>query len=68
MEKVVEQINGVKPELVLIGGDYFDGSLSEYNSLTDPLKKIESKFGVFFVFPKRSITQASSGKSLSQVL
>lgn len=49
MEKVVEQINGVKPELVLIGGDYFDGSLSEYNSLTDPLKKIESKFGVFFV-------------------
>jgi uncharacterized protein len=49
IKKVVEQINTVKPELVLIGGDYFDGSLSEYNSLTDPLKNIKSKFGVYFV-------------------
>jgi uncharacterized protein len=49
IKKIVEQINTVKPELVLIGGDYFDGSLSEYNSLTDPLKNIKSKFGVYFV-------------------
>ena len=35
--------------MVLIGGDYFDGSLSEYNSLTDPLKNIKSKYGLYFV-------------------
>jgi uncharacterized protein len=49
IKKIVAQINAVDPELVLIGGDYFDGSLSEYNSLTDPLKNIKSKFGIYFV-------------------
>ena len=49
IKKIVEQINTVNPEMVLIGGDYFDGSLSEYNSLTDPLKNIKSKFGTYFV-------------------
>jgi uncharacterized protein len=49
IKKIVAQINTVDPELVLIGGDYFDGSLSEYNSLTDPLKNIESKYGTYFV-------------------
>lgn len=49
IKKIVKQINLVEPELILIGGDYFDGSLSEYNSLTDPLKSIDSKYGVLFI-------------------
>lgn len=47
--KIVDQINSVNPELVLIGGDYYDGSLSTYNSLADPLKKIKSKYGTYFI-------------------
>lgn len=49
IESVIQQINGADPEVVLIGGDYFDGSLSEYNSYSDPLKNIKSRYGIYFV-------------------
>lgn len=48
IEKVVEQINQTNPEMVLIGGDYFDGSTADYDDFVSPLKSLLTK-KIFFV-------------------
>jgi len=49
LERIVEQINGLDPDLVLIAGDVYDEGLrpSELERLPLVLAKIRSRYGVF---------------------
>jgi uncharacterized protein len=48
INRVVEQINSLKPAAVVITGDYFDGTCSQYGFLSAPLKNIEAPAGIYF--------------------
>lgn len=49
MKNIVEKINTIKPEMVVITGDLFDGMDGNLAPLAKPLDDIESRDGVFFV-------------------
>lgn len=49
IEKMVGAINEISPDLVLIGGDFFDGTGVDIDSVTAPLKNIKSVFGTYFI-------------------
>lgn len=48
VQRVVDIINEQNPDLILLGGDYIEKSLSELPSV-EPLRKMESRFGTFAV-------------------
>jgi hypothetical protein len=49
LNRVVDQVNALKPDLVLITGDLFDGMDGDLTGFIDPLDRIKFKEGVFFV-------------------
>jgi predicted MPP superfamily phosphohydrolase len=49
IRKVVSLINQVDPELVLITGDYFDGTAPIYEKYAKPLRDLRSGRGIYFV-------------------
>jgi predicted MPP superfamily phosphohydrolase len=49
LEKVVAQANSLKPDLVVITGDVFDGGGKTYPHMVDPLKKLRARHGVYYV-------------------
>ena len=49
LQKVVDQVNTLKPDLVLITGDLFDGMDGDLTGFIEPLDSIKSKEGVYFV-------------------
>ena len=49
VESIVARVNALKPDLVAITGDLVDGSVEELGHLTEPLRDLQAKDGVFFV-------------------
>lgn len=49
LEEVVKKTNAVKPDLVVITGDLFDGMDGDFSSFLEPLNNIKAEKGVFFV-------------------
>jgi uncharacterized protein len=49
LERIVEAVNRLKPDLVAITGDLVDGSVAELASHIEPLRRLVSKHGSFFV-------------------
>ena len=50
IEKIVKKINNLKPDIVFIGGDLFDGiSVPSVINFADPLSGITAPLGVYFV-------------------
>ena len=50
IEKIVKKINNLKPDIVFIGGDLFDGiSVPSVINFADPLSKIASPLGIYYV-------------------
>jgi uncharacterized protein len=49
LERIVESVNRLKPDLVAITGDLVDGSVAELASHVEPLRRLVSKHGSFFV-------------------
>lgn len=47
--RVVRNINAANPELVLIGGDVFDGPLCDEARLVEPLRALKAQSGVYYV-------------------
>lgn len=50
IQEIVEKTNALKPDLVLIPGDIFDGSITnvlDLDKITSDLAKIKTKYGVF---------------------
>lgn len=47
--EIIEKINSLDPDLVLITGDFFDGTDGSLDSFIEPLKNISAKEGIFYV-------------------
>lgn len=47
-KKLVSKINTEEPDMVLVAGDFFDGSPMEINKITNVFKDIKSTYGVYF--------------------
>jgi predicted MPP superfamily phosphohydrolase len=49
LERVVERVNALKPDVVAITGDLVDGSVPRLARHVAPLARLEARHGVFFV-------------------
>lgn len=49
LEQVVEKVNSLEPDLIVITGDLIDSDINGVEKLVDPLKKLNSRYGVFSV-------------------
>lgn len=49
VERIVRQVNELKPDLVAITGDLVDGTVSDLAGDVAPLAELRAKHGVFFV-------------------
>ncbi len=49
MQLVVKKVNAIKPEIVVITGDLFDGMDGEINLPVQPLNNLKTEKGTFFV-------------------
>jgi predicted MPP superfamily phosphohydrolase len=47
--RIAALINSLKPDIVFIVGDLFDGSAANPNGLAAPLKQLSAPFGAYFV-------------------
>jgi len=49
LENVVEKTNALKPDLIVITGDLFDGMDGDLSVFIDPLNRLQAKEGIYFV-------------------
>lgn len=49
LESIVAQTNALKPDVVVITGDLVDGSPDALQKTLQPLTKLQSRFGIYFV-------------------
>lgn len=49
MRRVVEMVNGLRPDLVAVTGDLVDGSVPELRAAVAELSRLQSRWGTFFV-------------------
>jgi hypothetical protein len=49
LERVVGRIKELKPDILLIGGDLFDGGGSDLRALIEPINQLTPEFGCFMV-------------------
>jgi len=49
VNRLVEKINGINPDIVLIAGDFYDGLAVDLTAVTEPLSRLKTKHGVYFV-------------------
>jgi predicted MPP superfamily phosphohydrolase len=49
VEAIVQRVNGLKADMVAITGDLVDGSVSDLAHDTEPLARLESRHGTYFV-------------------
>lgn len=49
VEKVVQQVNELKPDLIFFTGDMVDGSVEHLSEDVEPLRALKAKHGKFFV-------------------
>lgn len=49
LEQVVTKTNAIEPDLILLTGDYVDGTVSELLNELEPLARLRARYGVFGV-------------------
>lgn len=49
LEKVVDEINKQKPDMIAITGDLVEGDFHKVSQMLEPLKKLQSTCGVFYI-------------------
>lgn len=49
VQRIVERVNGLEPDLVAITGDLVDGSVAELSAHTAPLARLVSRHGTYVV-------------------
>lgn len=47
MEGIIKKVNALKPDLILLTGDYIDGDNPEVDPLINQLKSLKAKHGIF---------------------
>jgi predicted MPP superfamily phosphohydrolase len=48
-EKIVERVNALEPDLVAVTGDLVDGNVDQLREDVEPLRRLASRHGTFFV-------------------
>ncbi|MGE5297740.1 MAG: metallophosphoesterase [Acidobacteriaceae bacterium] len=48
-DEIIDRTNELQPDIVFLGGDYFDGLAVDSFKLADKLKKINAKWGTYFI-------------------
>jgi predicted MPP superfamily phosphohydrolase len=48
-EKIARQVTGLKPDIVFIGGDLYDGVAADLDKLAQPFSRISAPQGVYFI-------------------
>ena len=48
-ERIVALINTISPDIVLIGGDVYDGAVGDAEALAEPFKDLHAPLGSYFV-------------------
>jgi hypothetical protein len=48
-QEVADKIQQQNPDLVFIGGDFFDGGISDIDDFTKPFSKISTPDGIYFI-------------------
>jgi len=49
LDRVASMVSIMKPDIIVITGDLVDSSVEKLKKVVLPLKKLRSKYGVFFV-------------------
>ena len=49
LKKIVSKINTLNPDLVLIGGDLYDGVKVNTNEIVEPLRNLKTTSGTYFI-------------------
>lgn len=49
LERIVGEVNKLSPDVVLIGGDLFDGTNVDLESVTSPLLALKPFYGTYFI-------------------
>ncbi len=47
--RLVSKLSRLRPDVVLIGGDLYDGTAVDARRLAEPLRKIDAPFGAYFI-------------------
>lgn len=47
VQKIVDKTNALKPDVILIPGDFVDGQVSSRSADVEPLSRLEAKYGVY---------------------
>ncbi|MGH9685589.1 MAG: metallophosphoesterase [Candidatus Acidiferrales bacterium] len=48
-KRLVAKISRLRPDVVLIGGDLYDGTAADTRRLAEPLRKLSAPFGTYFI-------------------
>ena len=48
-ERLVAKLSRLQPDVVLIGGDLYDGTAADAHRLAEPLRNIAAPFGAYFI-------------------
>lgn len=49
LERVVAEVNALEPDLITITGDLVDGTVADLGVALEPLRRLKSRHGVYFV-------------------
>jgi predicted MPP superfamily phosphohydrolase len=49
MRRIVARLNGLRPDVVLIAGDMYDGTTANVEALAEPLSALSAPLGAFYV-------------------
>jgi hypothetical protein len=49
MRRIVARVNGLRPDVVLIAGDMYDGTTANVQALAEPLSVLSAPLGAFYV-------------------
>ncbi|MFH1183281.1 MAG: metallophosphoesterase, partial [Candidatus Moraniibacteriota bacterium] len=48
-QKVADKITAIKPDIVFVGGDLFDGVAGDLDNLVKPFSRLKAPLGVFYI-------------------
>ncbi|WP_374600542.1 metallophosphoesterase [Niveibacterium sp.] len=49
LDRIVDRVNTLKPDLIAVTGDLVDGSVHDLAPHTEPLKRLAARYGAYFV-------------------
>lgn len=66
MQNIVDEVNGLKPDIVFITGDIFDGAGQTLNHMLQPINNINAPLGIYAIIGNHE-TYLSLDKSLAAI-